>query len=324
MQEIASWRIGRPAANRGNIALGVAVYTSEGVAMTLRRAHVALILLLAAASSHAADTARPTTLPARKVRIPNTTITFDMVKLPAGQIQLPPEKPGQPPRIEKIKPIWIATTETTWNAFEVWAFAHDLAKPQHLEAIEARTRPSIPWCPSINEADGHPAVSITPAAAALYCTWLSDQTGRHFRLPTESEWEYACRAGGPPRVNLDAKTLDAMAWYRDNSATDDEPDGETHPVGKKQPNPWGLYDMLGNAAEWVDKGGEKTPFVKGGSFRSKREDVGSAARSYSSPRWQRRDPQEPKSTWWLSDAPFAGFRVVCDDDPPATRPAGDW
>ncbi|MFI5381497.1 MAG: formylglycine-generating enzyme family protein [Tepidisphaerales bacterium] len=280
---------------------------------------LAFILLLLATPCLAAA---PTTLPTRTVRIPNTTITFDMVKLPPGQIELAAVRPGQPPRIEKIKPIWIATTETTWDTFEVWAFARDLAKPQHLEAIEARTRPSIPWCPSINEVHGHPAASTTYAAAVLYCTWLSDQTGRRFRLPTEGEWEHACRAGGPALVNLDAKTLDGLAWHRENSATDDEPDGEVHLVGKKQPNPWGLYDMLGNVAEWVDKGNAEVPFVKGGSFRSKRTEVNSTDRLYYNVRWQLRDPQDPKNRWWLTDAPFVGFRVVCDDDPPPTRPAG--
>ncbi len=280
---------------------------------------LALILLFLPIPCRAAA---PTTLPTRSVRIPNTTITFDMVKLPAGQIELAAEKPGQPLRIEKIKPIWIATTETTWDAFGVWAFGRDLPLAQRIEAIDARSRPSRPCVPVLHEADGQPAPSMTHTAAMLYCVWLSGQTGRHFRLPTEGEWEYACRAGGPPLFNLDAKMLDAMAWYRENSPTDDQPDGETHAVGKKQPNPWGLYDMLGNVAEWVDTGGSEDPVVKGGSFRSERENINSNVRSPYRPRWQWRDPQDPKSNWWLTDAPFVGFRVACDDDPPATRPAG--
>ena len=295
--------------------------------MQFRLVPVALILILAAASSRAADTAAPTTLPSQKVRIPTTTITFDMVKLPAGLIQLPPEKAGQPARIEKIKPIWIATTETTWEPFITWAYGHYLTRVDRGAArkdIDARLLPSErPYeDPSRGwGTDGTAALSMTYHCATMYCNWLSRSTGQRFRLPTEAEWEYACRAGGPPLANLDEKTADSMAWYGKNSATADFPDGRTHPVARKKANPWGLYDILGNVAEWVDKGNADVPFAKGGSFRSKQAEVNSSDRLYYRERWQIRDPQDPKDRWWLTDAPFVGFRVVCDDDPPATRPA---
>ena len=77
------------------------------------------------------------------------------------------------------------------------------------------------------------------------------ETGRLYRLPTEAEWEYACRAGtkGGYSFGDDAKTLGDYAWYFENSENEDGEPGYRE-VGQKKPNPWGLYDMHGNVAEW--------------------------------------------------------------------------
>ena len=71
------------------------------------------------------------------------------------------------------------------------------------------------------------------------------QTNGQFRLPSEAEWEYACRAGGDHGEYCGIGGLDKLAWYNDNSGS------QTHPVGQKRPNAWGLYDMNGNVGEWV-------------------------------------------------------------------------
>jgi len=93
----------------------------------------------------------------------------------------------------------------------------------------------------------HPIVGITWADAAAYCEWLSVQTGEAYTLPTEAQWEYACRAGSNTAYCYgdDATRLGDYAWYAENA------EGRVHPVGQKTANPWGLYDMHGNVWEWV-------------------------------------------------------------------------
>jgi formylglycine-generating enzyme required for sulfatase activity len=142
--------------------------------------------------------------------------------------------------------------------------------------------------------------------AKRYCEWLSQQTKHKYRLPTEAEWEYACRAGGPP-VKADPAELKKLAWYEDNSGD------QSHPVGEKAPNPWGLYDMLGNVAEWVTMLDGREA-VAGGSWQDEAENIHSGAREfYDNKKWQKTDPQKPQGSSWLSDGGHVGFRVVRED-----------
>jgi len=97
--------------------------------------------------------------------------------------------------------------------------------------------------PGYAQTDREPVVCLGRSDAQAFCRWLSEKTGRTLRLPSEAEWEYACRAG---TTGEHAGSLDAMGWYAWNSAS------RTHPVAQKQPNAWGLYDMHGNAWEWVE------------------------------------------------------------------------
>ncbi len=92
-----------------------------------------------------------------------------------------------------------------------------------------------------------PAINVSWDDAVACAAWLSEQTGRHYRLPTEAEWEYAARAGTATRWSFgnDESALGDYAWFCGNS------DSKTHPVGEKQPNPWGLYDIHGNVWDWV-------------------------------------------------------------------------
>ncbi len=173
-----------------------------------------------------------------------------------------------------------------------------------------------------------PAINMTQFAARQYCRWLSAETGHFYRLPTEAEWEYACRAGSTTAWHFgdDPKRLDEHAWHFENSGD------KTHPVGLKKPNAWGLHDMHGNVAEWCldlyaaptgypgvptvhrnPRNRESMPYprvVRGGSWDDDPDRLRSAARIGSTPDWSRQDPQIPKSIWWHTDAIWVGFRVV--------------
>jgi formylglycine-generating enzyme required for sulfatase activity len=172
---------------------------------------------------------------------------------------------------------------------------------------------------------GCPAICMTQLGAKVFCKWLTAKTGRYYRLPTEAEWEYACRAGSKTAYHFgdDPDDLDDYAWYFDNS------DEKYHEIGQKKPNQWGLHDMHGNVAEWVldqyttDFYGSsptdnplacpKTLFprvVRGGSWDDDPDMLRSAARAQSTEEWKAQDPQIPKSMWYHTDALHVGFRIV--------------
>ena len=98
----------------------------------------------------------------------------------------------------------------------------------------------------LDTTDLDPVVNVNWNDALAFCDWLSKQEGQQYRLPTEAEWEYACRAGTTTAFSFgdDVSLLDQYAWYCANS------DGQTQPVGQKKPNAWGLHDIHGNVCEW--------------------------------------------------------------------------
>ena len=189
--------------------------------------------------------------------------------------------------------------------------------------------------------DDYPAICMTQHAARVFCQWLSAKTGRYYRLPTEAEWEYACRAGTTSAYSFgnDPADLDQYAWYFDNS------DDTYQPVGKKMPNPWGLHDMHGNVAEWVlDQYDPKyyarddsqidplniptkvyPRVVRGGGWDDDPEMLRSAVREGSSDEWKDQDPQIPRSIWYHTDALGVGFRVVRPlKEPTDQQKASKW
>jgi formylglycine-generating enzyme required for sulfatase activity len=190
--------------------------------------------------------------------------------------------------------------------------------------------------------DGYPAICMTHLAAKVYTKWLSAKTGRYYRLPTEAEWEYACRAGSKTAYGFgdDPKALPDYAWFYTNA------DDKYHEVGKKKPNAWGLHDMHGNVAEWVldqyvSDGYRRLlettrhcpllvpetiypRVVRGGSYMDDPKACRSAARRGSTDDFMMGDPQMPKSIWYHTDARFVGFRVVRPLRVPKTEEAARY
>lgn len=240
--------------------------------------------------------------------IPGTVVKFDMIPVPGGTYTITDPKTGKPKQVT-IKPFYIGKTEVTWDELDAFVHRLDAPETQKTGGADAVSRPSKPYG-AVDRGFGHkgyPAISMSYLTAQKYCEWLSAKTGKKYRLPTEAEWEYACRAGVLPAGPIaDRELLDKLAWHWGNS------DDKTHKVGTKQPNAWGIYDMLGNAAEWCQPMDDEVPVVRGGSFYDEPEKVHPAARAKYTPDWQMNDPQNPKSKWWLTDAPFVGFRVVCE------------
>jgi formylglycine-generating enzyme required for sulfatase activity len=270
-----------------------------------------------ASAAPAPTCASPTPQPFTQA-IPSAAFRFEMRPIPASADGA-------------IKPFFIATTELTWEAFDVFVYRLDEGgaidagasniNTSSTPAPDAVTRPSKPYLPPDRGFghEGFAAITVSYQNAQAFCTWLSRTSGRVYRLPTEAEWEHACLAGAttPFSFGADPLAADAHAWHAGNSG------GTPHAVATRAPNAWGLFDMHGNVAEWVT-GRDGKPVTKGGSYLDQPADLSATNRAKSDPAWNASDPQVPKSKWWLADGPFVGFRVVCEDpSAPAKQPAAE-
>jgi len=271
--------------------------------------------------------------------IPGTEFSIEMIKVPKGTFQLGSDDTQQSEPIE-MPAFYMSVHEITFDQYLPYRekdFDADTSVWMEDYAADAITRPSPPYLDfteGMGNRGGYPAVSMTQQAALRYCAWLYIKTGKFYRLPTEAEWEYACRAGSASTYYFgeDPDDLEEYAWYWDNS-------GEKYQkVGQKAPNAFGLYDMLGNVSEYTADQFEKDlpaifdesqpqalqtqpkgkyrRAVRGGAYDDLAEDCTCTSRIPSNPAWQARDPQIPKSVWWNPDSPFVGFRVV--------RPIGEF
>lgn len=242
------------------------------------------------------------------IELAGSTATLHMVPIPAGQATIADATAPGGHREVPVGPFWMSETEVTWDLFDIYVYRLDETDPDKPAGVDAISRPSKPYLPpdrGFGHA-GYPAISIAHDAATQFCVWLSAKTGRHFRLATTTEWGYACAAGGA----APSAPIDDRAWHSGNS------DNKTHPVAQKQPNAFGLYDMLGNVVEWTE-GPDGKPITCGGGYVDAPETLNCDIRTAYSRSWQSRDPQIPKSKWWLSDGPFVGFRIICDPEAPA-------
>ena len=230
-------------------------------------------------------------------------VSFDMVLVPGDEAK-------------GIKTLFVGKHEVTWDEFMPWITARDIASTNEaLKLRQARVRPSMLYGDITRGYgnQGYPALSMSRLSAELYCQWLSKQTARKYRLPTEKEWEHVCRLGrngkeGEP-LEVEAKRT---AVFKDASWSEETGVFQPRPAGSKTPDAMGLFDVMGNIAEWVTDTGE-VRVVRGGHFKSPREELGAAGRIVEAPdEWNPDYPSCPKSLWWFIDADWVGFRLVCE------------
>ncbi len=230
------------------------------------------------------------------VRVPGTTVELELVACPGG------ETVGEGEQTLEIDPLWVLSTEVTWDLYDIFVFALDEAEAGALDAVSRPSKPYVPPDRGYGHA-GYPAIGMTRRAAEAFCVWLSARTGLEARLPTAAEWSYLAEAGADPISNH--PELGEIAWFNENT------DDTTQPAGRKSANAFGLHDTLGNAAEWVMTDAGK-PLALGGSFRDAGEGCTPRSGQHQHSSWNTSDPQIPKSRWWLADCGWVGFRFVVE------------
>ena len=299
-------------------------------------------------------------------QIPGTAVSFGMIAIPGGTFKMgspgkePFRNPDESPQHEvTLDPFFMAEVETTWDMY--WAFYAETMS-------EGRTPPETVYANNLNAMDvdaisgptppfgypdqgwgqgDRPAITMTHYAAETFCQWLSEKTGKKYRLPTEAEWEYAARGGtetpyffpGSPKDFSEQGFMRNVFKPKTEGITshviyDKNSDGRTQPPSTVTSNPYGLKNMLGNVLEYTSDKYDPNAYakrsgvthnprvtegdewvVRGGLYSSDAADVRSASRSYTQhDAWMRTDPQQPKSIWWYSDIKGIGFRVVCEVD----------
>jgi len=281
--------------------------------------------------------------------IHGTGVSFVMTFIPSGEFVMgSPETEAArkadegPQHRVTMDSLWVGRVEVTWDLFELFLAENKSVfaglPDDKKEMVDAVSRPS----PSFEDPSmgmgrkDFPVVNISPYAALTFCKWLSIITGRFYRLPTEAEWEYICRAGSASAYSFggDVKKLDEYAVYFDNS------NGQYSEGATKKPNAWGVYDMHGNVAEWTldqyaadfyakSAGTVQAPWnvpttlfervYRGGSWDDDAGALRSAARKRSNISLQKGDPQIPKSFWWYTNAAYIGFRLVSPANPPGEQ-----
>lgn len=225
--------------------------------------------------------------------IPGTRVKWEMVPVPGGTVSVP----GDSGLVSVSVPeFWMGKTEVPWEMFDVFYLKLDVPRSSRT-GVDASTRPSKPYG-APDRGFGHrgwPAISLTHGAAVRFAAWLSERTGKKYAVASDAQWQRA--------ADLAGDASDSVAWTRANSGA------RTHKVATSSPDLLGLHDLYGNAGEWVT-GLDGTGWLRGGTFEDPPDSVTSESRTLQQPSWNQTDPQVPKSRWWLSDGPFAGFRIV--------------
>lgn len=249
-----------------------------------------------------------------------------MIAVPGGKFTIGSKNPladaDEAPQKEiEVSPFWMEEHEVTFAEWDLYFKDSSLPQTKHVDGITRATPQYIDLTWGMGRAANQPTNSMSQQAAIMYCKWLYSKTGFFYRLPTEAEWEFACKAGSTAAPDL--KAIADLAYSKENSGA------KFHPVKEKKPNAWGFYDMLGNLSEWTidqydpayyQKIASKDPIttpgakyprtVRGGSYLDDATQQRCTNRIPSDTKWNQRDPQIPKSRWWLTDGMFVGFRVV--------------
>ena len=265
-------------------------------------------------------------------------VTLELVHVPAGEFVMGSadgwSDEGPPCRVAAAKPFWMGTFEITNTQYALFDSMHDS------RYISVYNKDQGNRGEAANGAK-QPVIRVTWQEAMAFCAWLSKKTGQTFTLPTEAQWEYACRAGTATPMNYgpvdadfskhanfaDQRVVslcrrDSPKWIP-HIATVNDGDIVTGNYDRHQPNAWGLHDMHGNVSEWTrstyqlypyrDDDGRNTTgpegrkVVRGGSFydRPKR---GRSSFRLSYPSWQK--------------VYNVGFRVITEDELPKQLAAG--
>ncbi|MFO0923553.1 MAG: formylglycine-generating enzyme family protein [Pirellulales bacterium] len=287
-------------------------------------------------------------------KIPGTEVSFEMIPIPGGVALIgnpsdASDRAEESPQIRvAIEPLWVGKCEITQEEFQQFLQMDRLFRSFKRRGIrkvtadrlsDAVSAPTTLYDVSFRDEVGKgpqlPAIGMTQFAAKQYTKWLSRLSGLQYRLPTEAEWEYACRAGATSEFYFgnDASQLSHYAWYAENS------DEQLHRVGSKAANAWGLHDMHGSVREWTMDGFSSDGYqalallpspipllqaiqwpktvehrvARGGSWADAPEALHSSARfSADDEAMKDQDPEVPPSPWWYTSDPSRtiGFRIV--------------
>jgi formylglycine-generating enzyme required for sulfatase activity len=236
-------------------------------------------------------------------------IGMELIRIPSGVFMMGSEKNADEKPVHRVsisKDFYMGKTEVTQGQWR--AIIRTTVSEQRDKVLAAARLPLRPPLSNlVGEGDDYPMYYVSWEDAQEFIRKLNQTNdGYTYRLPTEAEWEYACRASKTGAE--DARDFASMSWYRDNS------DNQTHPVGTKRPDSFGLYDMRGNVDEWCEdwyhdnyngapangtawltRGAQEIRVLRGGSWLGAVSDLRSTARNAGNP---------------SGHDHFVGFRVV--------------
>ncbi|HQW16451.1 MAG TPA: SUMF1/EgtB/PvdO family nonheme iron enzyme [Niabella sp.] len=273
--------------------------------------------------------------------VPGASVKIKMIPIKGGAFSMGAGSANKATKEVIVSTFWMGAYEITHDIFDAYLQDEKTPAGSQVDAVTKPTPQYIDLSWGMGKSGGFPVNSMSQDGALMFCRWLYKKTGIFYRLPTEAEWEYACRAGSKSAYPFgnDVRLMSQYAWFKGNS------ENKYHKVGQKLPNAFGLYDMLGNVAEWTLDQYDANYFTRiankstdpvippasryprstrGGSYLDDISKLSPSSRQHSEASWNKRDPQIPKSRWWLTDAMFVGFRIVRPAKQPTPKEANSF